>query len=397
MVVLSGQRQILLDETVTADSRQHVLAAELVVTGSLHVEHVVAAARRLVWRHSALRARYWFAQVDFEQEVVDSATPEISFQFAVNLTGVRQVRERELARPFDFLRPIVPRFVVTSIGDTQHHVLIVVHQVCCDHWALNLLVAEFVELYSALVGGRSAEVDHRPPQFHHYLDRTAEVDRQLVYWKQRLCDAPPLLAEVRERQRPAAAPIPVRLPDQAVRQGASRAGVTSLDVLVTAWARSLGETARAREVCVAVPVPGRTAPGSERTVGPFVNTVVLRLGSRFSSADTHEVMCHAWQHQDVPFDEVLRHLGGARQSPAQAMIALRPQARRTYELPSGAVAQVRTDVQPRRLGRFGLLLDLVPADGGYTGWLSYGQDLVRRSEALEALHRFYRWVRAELS
>ncbi|NUT47727.1 MAG: amino acid adenylation domain-containing protein, partial [Saccharothrix sp.] len=89
-------------------------------------------------------------------------------------------------------------------------------------------------------------------------------------------------------------------------------------VLLAAYQYLLGFWSGHRDVVVGTPVAGRPTEDVEQTIGLFVNTVAIRAEWRVgdSFADlvdrVRDRVFDAHDHQDVPFDEVVRHLAPER-------------------------------------------------------------------------------------
>ena len=89
-------------------------------------------------------------------------------------------------------------------------------------------------------------------------------------------------------------------------------------VLLAAFDVLVSQYVGAEDFGIGTPVAGRDHPDTERLIGHFVNTVVLRAdisGNPSFSAVVDRVKAGtlaALEHQHVPFDEVVRTLQPAR-------------------------------------------------------------------------------------
>lgn len=417
LTVSPGQRQFLLEE-LFAEAPQHVVAAELLVRGPFDQDAASRASRELVARHSALRCRFRFDGTDFRQSVLPSAEPAVEFRTAVDAKDLQGIRDRQLARPFDLDDALTPRVTVTEF-EGCHHVLFVLHHVCCDGWTLDLLLEEFVELYSAAVEGRPDQLDPAPPQFHQYLvpephtGPSPSPDEHLAYWITRLADPPPPIRLAAERRRPepgepAVARLPVELSGRLLTQlraAAATHDTTPFTVLTAAWAGFIGRRAGVDDLCVAIPVAGRGRPGSDRAAGLFLNTAVLRLATRglpFTAlvADTRQGLAELQAHRDTPFTDVVRCVLRSRDPDrhplAQVMVTLQPGRDPRFRLPGGAVATVLMDLGAAEPTRLDLVLNLAERGSGLAGWLDYDTSLFDAAHARQVRKEFLGALRGAL-
>jgi amino acid adenylation domain-containing protein len=90
--------------------------------------------------------------------------------------------------------------------------------------------------------------------------------------------------------------------------------LTPFMVFLAAQQLLLGRYAKQEDVCVAVPIAGRHLAGTERLVGFFINTLIMR--NRFGDnpsvktylENTRDMVLGAFSHQDAPLDRVIEKL-----------------------------------------------------------------------------------------
>jgi non-ribosomal peptide synthetase component F len=176
----------------------------------------------------------------------------------------------------------------------------------------------------------------------------------------------------------------------AVRRLARRERTSPYVVLLTAFAAHVSAVARRDEVVVGIPVANRVLPRHEGVVGPFVNTLPLRLGgpADFTALvrRTRDVVVEALEHQHVPFAKIIAALGLARsQSPlVQVLCTGRPPVRPPVRLGD---ATVKWAVDPPELGVAIMDLELAVLDDGarITGELTYATDIFDTATAQDIL------------
>ncbi len=100
---------------------------------------------------------------------------------------------------------------------------------------------------------------------------------------------------------------------------ARRQGVTPFMILLSVFYGLLHHRTGVGDLTVGTPMANRLAPGSDRVVGYFSNTVVLRTGVRGEDsfeellARVREVCLDAYAHQALPFDTLVERLRPPRE------------------------------------------------------------------------------------
>ncbi|MEV0430518.1 amino acid adenylation domain-containing protein [Micromonospora sp. NPDC050495] len=109
--------------------------------------------------------------------------------------------------------------------------------------------------------------------------------------------------------------IPVELADQ-VRETARQLGLVDQVIMLAAWAVLVARWSGRFDLVIGMPVSGRDVEGALGVVGPFINTVVLRITvdpeapvtALFEQVRTR--IAEALRHQDAPFNEVMAEVYG---------------------------------------------------------------------------------------
>ena len=193
-------------------------------------------------------------------------------------------------RPFDLAHgPLIRACWYVSRSD-EHVLLLTLHHIICDGWSLAVLRQEVAEQYAALRAGRTNAFADLPLQFadHAIRERTvaseATAAAHLQYWREQLADLPGPLDLPLDFPRPAVqayrgATRRLRLTGPLVgdlRRLAAEENGTLCMVLLAAFQIMLARYTRQNDVCVGMPIAGRTRPELERLIGFFVNTLVIR-------------------------------------------------------------------------------------------------------------------------
>ncbi|WP_194274092.1 non-ribosomal peptide synthetase [Variovorax paradoxus] len=327
-------RQWFLWQLEPASSAYHI-AGGLRLDGQLDADALKAAFDALVARHESLRTVFSVnAEGEVEQRVQAQGALDIPLVDLAHLPQAeREAQAREAARriadaPFDLTTGPLLRVVLIRLGAQAHMLAVVMHHIVSDGWSMRIVVDEFVAGYRARVQGRAPLHDALPVQYadyalwqRHWLE-AGEKERQLDHWKAQLGAEHPVLQLPVDRMRRAdakyraarhATALPPSLVD-ALRRRAQSRGATLFMMLLTGFQVLLNRYTAQPDVRVGVPIANRHRVESERVVGFFVNTQVMRnvLESRTrlheALAATREAALGAQAHQDLPFEQLVEAL-----------------------------------------------------------------------------------------
>ena len=214
---------------------------------------------------------------------------------------------------------------VVRLAADAHVLLLTLHHAVADGWSMPVLLREWAALYAAAQQGTPAALPPLPLQYADYAvwerqrREAPELMASLAYWRRQLAGAPPVLALPIARPRPAVQSYrgrqgTFRVPP-AVAEGlkaVSRAsGATLFMTLLAAFQVLLHRYSGQDDVLVGTPVANRTRVELEPLIGLFVNTLVLRThleGNppfRDLLAQVQAMTLEAFQHQEVPFEQVV--------------------------------------------------------------------------------------------
>ncbi len=394
-----GQERLFYLHQLDPASVTYLLPVRLRLRGEPEPAALRAALAGLVARHEPLRTGFEVGADHVPAQVVRPAgAVTVPFVEGAGTDGEVDAQVRRLTgEPFDLAAPPLLRAGLWRVTDrpAEWVLALCVHHAVIDGWSLGVLVEELAELYAAAVAARPPDLPELPVQYGDYTlwhrDRRADaVARDLDFWRRTLDGAPPLELSG-DRPRPVrptfgGASVPVRIEPgvaAALESHARAAEATPFMVLLAAFTVVLRRWSGQTDLVVGTPVAGRPRPELERLVGFFVNTLVLRVdlagaGSFRELVDRVRTACLAgFQHQDVPFEQVVRDAGvtrqGGRPDLPRALFGLR-------NVRLGAPRLSGLEVVNEELPRVGtdldLSLELAPdGDGGYSGWLVYSTDL----------------------
>ncbi|MFT2019316.1 non-ribosomal peptide synthetase [Streptomyces sp. 796.1] len=318
-------RPLWFASRMAAGSAQYNEPAAFLVSGPLDVAALRRALDTVYRNQAALRT------------VVtgDDRAPQVVFapagRFPLTETDLREHgprRARELAvetaaaearHPFDLDGGPLVRGRLLRCADQEWLLVVVLHHLICDGYALGLLFAEIGAAYAGNAGPAPA-VDVLTAQ-HELATAAGDAERAAdrAYWARQLADVPARMALPTDRQAPAAAPrsgrrIPIPLPSDwfaTARAAASELRTPPFAVALAALGRTVGALADTTDVVIGTTVGVRAEAEAEDTIGYFLKTVPLRLhlppertvGAAVRHA--HEVVLAAMAHTSCEFDDIV--------------------------------------------------------------------------------------------
>ncbi|MEV6139125.1 amino acid adenylation domain-containing protein [Nocardia sp. NPDC051990] len=259
--------------------------------GSVDTARLRASLEAMIDRHPGLRARFVHSRLDQPVQVI---TRQAGLSWGqLDLTGADEVAGDE-ALAADRLRGFAlatePLFRATLIRLSPNRIRLSLthHHIVCDGWSIPVLLRELFDIY--LAGGKA---DRLPPvtPYRAFFEWRSTRDRTAAeaVWRDVLAGVtgPTLLAPMATGAKTAVerdvveCAVPQAL-TSAVIGTARRHGTTLGIVLQVAWGILLARTTGRDDVIFGTPVSGRPAelPGIESMVGPFINTVPVRMRLR---------------------------------------------------------------------------------------------------------------------
>ncbi|MFF8726760.1 non-ribosomal peptide synthase/polyketide synthase [Streptomyces sp. NPDC015171] len=385
------QRLWFLDRLRPGDARYNSAVA-VRFTGALDHTALGEALTLVVARHEALRTTFEESDGHPVQRVHPAGPVPLPVRDTRDLAADLS---DAYARPFDLHRGPLLRALLLRESALSHVLLLTAHHIVTDGWSTGVVLDELCTAYDALARGATPEL---PPVATQYPDFAVwqraqlagdRLERRLAHWKERLAGAvaPELPLDRPRRGEEAGAgavhsfTVPAHVTER-LRDLAREHHSTLHTALVAAAQALLARWSGQDDSTVGSLTPGRPRTDLERTVGFFVNTVVLRTpvdasGSfRDLLARAADTVNDAFAHGDTPFERIVEAVGAPREPGRNplfdVMVVLHPD-------PPAATAPhglATTPVPvPRQAATFDLSIEFVPDGTALTGLLEYRTDL----------------------
>jgi amino acid adenylation domain-containing protein/non-ribosomal peptide synthase protein (TIGR01720 family) len=406
------QRQWFLWQLEPTSAAYHIPAA-LRLKGDLDIEALRYSFEHLIERHETLRT-YFRQEGETAIQVIQSAGDfELSLETLDDSDEqtIRAKVEAEVEVPFDLEHGPLLRVKLLRLASDDHVLVLTMHHIVSDGWSMPVMVDELIGLYEGYRQGQAVELPALPIQYADYAIwqrnwmEAGERERQLSYWKAQLGDEQPVLELPTDRPRPAVqnhagASLNIELSDelcQSLKRLAQEQGVTLFMLLLASFQTLLHRYSGQNDIRVGVPIANRTRVETERLIGFFVNTQVLKaefdLNTRFDALlqQVKRAALEAQAHQDLPFEQLVEALQPQRSlshSPLFQVMYNHQSAGKdaTLELPELCVEVLG---RSSATAQFDLTLDTYESGDGLSASLIYATSLFER-ETVERLALHWR-------
>ncbi|HID9489400.1 TPA: pyoverdine non-ribosomal peptide synthetase PvdD, partial [Pseudomonas aeruginosa] len=383
------------------ESAAYHIPSVLRLRGRLDLDALQRSFDSLVARHETLRTRFRLDGDEARQEIAASMALPLDIVALGSLEEgalARQV-ETTIARPFDLERGPLLRVSLLRLAEDDHVLVLVQHHIVSDGWSMQVMVEELVQLYAAYSRGLEVALPALPIQYADYAlwqrswMEAGEKERQLAYWTGLLGGEQPVLELPFDRPRPVrqshrGAQFILELDidlSQALRRVAQQEGATAFALLLASFQALLYRYSGQADIRVGVPIANRNRVETERLIGFFVNTQVLkadldgRMGFDELLAQARQRALEAQAHQDLPFEQLVEALQPERSlshNPLfQVLFNYQSEARGNGQAFRFDELQMESVQFDSRTAQFDLTLDLTDEEQRFCAVFDYATDL----------------------
>ena len=382
------------------------------LNGPINFDAIMSAVIAILRRHETLRMCIGDRDGEPYPEIV--AVPEDQVTVA-DLTALPDAnREQEGDRlskqfvhdPFDLVAGPLAKVLFVRLSPTAILMTWSMHHIVGDGWSSSIMLRELGAIYSAVLKGNAPDLPPLPYQYVDYAAweaaqvREGLFERQLGYWRAKLAGAPPLLGLPTDRPRPAQRSFRGSRVDciieadvvERLQQFSKRHDATLFMTVLAAFAVVLHRLTAQDEIVIGTPVANRGSPELEQIVGPFVNSLSLRLSIEgnpsFASylAQVRRTTIEAIDNRDLPFDMVVEAINPARtldHAPIyQVMFGLHNFPMQPPRFEGLECSFISPETQVARLD---LQLDMAVHEGRLFGAYEYASDLFDHT-TIERIH-----------
>jgi acyl carrier protein/NRPS condensation-like uncharacterized protein len=336
------QERILRIERELPGLPQFNLSFAYRLQGPLNVSALERSLVEIVRRHESLRTAFTWrdelpvalitptAEIKSSLIVEDLAPRASAENSRTKKLLVRMAEleaERECLKPIDVKHAPLLRARLFRLGIDDHVLLLILHDLIIDGWSMGVFMEELSELYAAFATDRQPQLPELTLQFSDFArwqrrwSTSGAATPQLTYWKECLRKASPLFGEVNSD---VAGELTASIAqerfhiskDLVARLSAlshSRGATLFMTLLAGFKTLLLLQTGR-NDICVATMMANRSQLGTERVIGPFANTTLIRtridadLSFHEALDRVRNAVIEALARQELPFDVIAARL-----------------------------------------------------------------------------------------
>ncbi|MBD2166911.1 hypothetical protein H6G04_21200 [Calothrix membranacea FACHB-236] len=336
-----GQQRLWFLHQFEPNSSSNNMPVVVRFTGNLNVAVLEESLREVVRRHEVLRTTFpavngkptqvIATDVSLKLPVIDlQQVPEEQKETEAHILATKEAHQ-----PFDLANGPVLRVLLLRLSDREHLLIWNMHSIVCDGASSDVFYQDFTTIYKALSAGQPSPLPPLPVQYadfthwqHQWLQGEI-LESQVNYWKQKLEGNLPIIDLPYDHPRPqgaqtyrgdrAALLLPKAL-NHALTDLSQKWGATLFMTLLTVFELLLYRYSGQEDLLVSFASAGRGQVETERLIGFFSNTLVLR--SNLAGNPTFRELLNrvrkdcleAYSHQDLPFERLIEELKPEQQS-----------------------------------------------------------------------------------
>ena len=328
----------LLNE-LSANSPSYNIFSILKIKGIPVIEHLQKAISIILTRHEILRASFRQEDLKIVQAIneVDQfqvSIPVISLNRPFDENGAHAEIENEVNTPFDLGNPPLFRIKLFIYSNDTSVLTINFHHIIIDTRSEMIFSGELSEYYNLLVRGSIPQPENKPIQYSEYTENVKAWYNSNEYHDLLNSWAAEFPEQINKLELPVDFSGSTHLPPSGtgifftidkeliarVSKYASENGANTFRVLLASYATLLHKLTEKETIIIGVPMTNRVRPITKKIIGPFVNTLPLKID--FSGAPScREILyrvktslSHNLSRQEIPLLDLVSCIKADRSS-----------------------------------------------------------------------------------
>ena len=370
--------------------------------GNLNQAVLEDSLNEIIRRHEILRTSIVSQDGQPWQQIASALTIELSLLDISSLPVAQRTLEAQriaakLAEfKFDLARLPLIKAKLVRLSNQEHILLLNLHHIIFDGWSMGVLTTELLAIYEAFAASTTPALPELPLQYadfaiaQHQRLRGEKLKSQLAFWQEQLRGDLPILELPTDRPRTKVPTfkgakqshqLPKSLSESLKSLGHQEKG-TLFMVLLAAFKVLLWRYTDQEDLIVGCPIAVRNSSATEKLIGLFINTLVLRTQVE-STLTFKELLTRvrqqtlaAYAHQEVPLPKLVEELQLERNLSHSALFQVLFQLRNlpTPELSTKELTFESFEFD-RGLALLDLALDIEEQPTGLKLTFEYNQDL----------------------
>ncbi|AEY66940.1 non-ribosomal peptide synthetase [Clostridium sp. BNL1100] len=329
-----AQQRIWFLDRLNENSSQYMLYSGLNIKGTLNYDLLLKSLNTIIERHESLRTSFLEEDGLPVQTVMEGVRMELPFISLVEIPLENRRKEamvlakEGISCPFDLSKAPLIRGKLLQLEKDEYVLILAAHHMVFDGWSFKVLLKELAILYNSYIQNKNYVLPELKITYSDYacwqIDRYKEntIQKQLVYWKEKLGGKLPILELPFSKQRPTVqtykgSNFRCSLSDelyQKLKRGAEQEGATLYMILLAAFKVLLFKYTGQEDIIIGSPVANRNRSELEPLIGFFTNNLVIRTAFSGNSSfrellrNVRNVTLEAYSNQDVPFEKIVEEL-----------------------------------------------------------------------------------------
>ncbi|MEO5562066.1 MAG: amino acid adenylation domain-containing protein, partial [Chitinophagaceae bacterium] len=322
-------RMWILNQLGDAARAYHISGA-LELYGEINDENVQQAVMHIINRHESLRTIFIEKDGTVRQKIASPSELDKQAHSFISLQDndlVDEVLREFIARPFQLDKFPLIRTMLLQTAPARYLFVYVMPHIISDGWSIEVLMREFVSIYTSLSTGRDIDLPTLKAQFKdylHFLDNDKQVGEgsSEKYWLEKLSGKLPVI------DFPAQFPRPVNKTYKGkeiclsieknhcdvLLKFCEKESATLFMGLFATLNLLIHRYTGQQDTIIGTPVANRDEQGMDNQVGLYLNMLPVR--TKFNHTDTFrelirkqkQELIESYGYTNYPMDELLQKL-----------------------------------------------------------------------------------------
>ena len=396
-----AQEPLWFLEQLQPGNVSNYMATALHLNGLLNHTALEKATNEIIRRHDILRTIFMSrdgSSIQLVKPPFNLQIPEIDLRelsFSTDEQKIQGIITADIQKSFDLNEGPLLRINLLQFSIEEHVLVLTMHHIISDGISFGLFFRELSAIYTAITQEKNSSFLHDlPVQYRDFalwerqwLNESI-MNKQLSYWKKILKGKLPIVELPIDKPRPtlqshrgARRTISISQQNYQDLTLLSQKGSCSLFMTLVAILQTLLYRYTSEEdIIVGSPIVTRNHPEIEKSIGLFLNVLVLRsdLSGDPSFLEIMErvrsVTLGAFSNQDLPFEKLVEELQPERDLSRNSLfqVSLELSQEEKLEMPGLTITTLEVE---NGGSQFDLSIHLREGENGLSGHFEYDTDL----------------------
>ncbi|MBS5984146.1 MAG: polyketide synthase [Clostridium butyricum] len=317
----SAQKRMFISHMLEDSGRSYNIFGAFVIEGCVDVKRINTAINKIIQRHESLRTSF---------ELIDNTPVQIiheNINIDINISNISDenidLEVEKYITDFDLNKAPLINVDLLKINETKYVFVYNMHHIISDGYSMKIFVDEFSKLYN------DEEIEPIEIQYKDFavwqekILKSKEIKMQANYWQQKFNGDLPMLDLPIDFSRPKirkydggslSISVDKNLTSQ-INKVAIELNTTLYNVLLAVYNILLMKYSNQKDIIVGSPISGRQTNETEKIIGMFVNTLVMRnyptktKGFDEFLEEVKNNTLKAFENQDYQLEMLIDNLG----------------------------------------------------------------------------------------